>query len=85
MTTETRYVRTHTDLDLGGSPSVDIDSAHAARSAAVARQRAAGGSVLPVWDGPMGGPRRRAPKPGDRCGTYRTAARLYVVGPEVRS
>jgi hypothetical protein len=74
------YITTRTDTDATSTPTVTVLEVHEDRGAAKLR----GGTscnVLEVWDGPLGGQRRRAPRPGDRCGTFRDGRTLYVVGP----
>jgi hypothetical protein len=72
------YITTTSDLRLGGSPSVNVESVH---NAPPDPARHPGRSILPVWE--MDG--RRLPRSGERVGTFRDGRTLYAVGNEVTS
>jgi hypothetical protein len=72
------YITTRDDIQPGTSPSVTVLSVHRSRAAAERRSNGAC-NVLPVWE--MRG--RRAPKAGERVGTYRDGRTLYAVGEPV--
>jgi hypothetical protein len=73
------YVVTRENLQQlpSATPLVTVRSIHETRADA---QRAQGsGSVLEVWDGPLGCGRARVPAVGETCGTYRDVGTLYAI------